>query len=88
MKIEIKHTKNPLMDWDIDVTVNAENTEKIDSVEIKVNDFPEVKEAQGDSVTSWDKHLSQKGQYPGDNKVVVTVFDQNGNSTVAKQQWS
>ena len=88
MKIDIKHTKNVLRDWDVDVTMNAESGEKISSVEIKVNDFPEVNESQDDSVSSWEKQLTQKGQYPGDNKVVVTVFDQNGNSSVAKQQWS
>ena len=62
MKIDIKHTKNVLRDWDVDVTVNAESGEKISSVEIKVNDFPEVNESQDDSVSSWEKQLTQKGQ--------------------------
>ncbi len=88
MKIDIKHSKNILMDWDIDVTVTAENQEKISSVEIRVNDFPEVNEAQDEPVNSWEKQLTQQGQFPGDNKVVVTVFDQNGNNTIAKQEWT
>lgn len=88
MKINISHTKNPLLGWDIDVSVQAENGQKIGQVEVRVNDLPEVQDLPGDALDSWEQQLIQKGNYPGNNKVEVTVSDQDGNETRAEQKWS
>jgi uncharacterized protein YabE (DUF348 family) len=88
MKIAVTHARNPLMDWDINVKVSADTGEKIAFVEIRINDFPDVDETQDDPVDSWEKQLTQKGVYPGDNKVEVRVTDQNGKDTRAKQEWT
>ncbi len=88
MKIAITHARNILMGWDIDVNVNAENQEKVAFVEIRVNGFPEVSETQNQPDDSWERQLTQQGNFPGDNKVEVLVRDQNGNETRAKQAWT
>lgn len=76
------------MGWDIDVTVTAENNEEIAFVEIRVNGFPEVSETPDEPVDSWEKQLTQQGNFPGDNTVEVLVRDQNGNDKRAKQEWT
>jgi hypothetical protein len=88
MKIALTHTRNALMDWDITVNVTAGTGEKIAFVEVRINDFADVDETQSDPVDSWEKQLTQKGVYPGDNKVEVRVTDQNGDDTRAKQEWT
>jgi uncharacterized protein YunC (DUF1805 family) len=88
MKIKVSHARNPVLSWDIDVSAQAEAGEKIAQVEVRVNDVQEVQELLNDPLDSWDQHLSQKGVYPGDNKVEVTVTDQDGNETSAEQKWS
>lgn len=88
MKINIAHSKNPLIGWDIDVTVQADAGQQISQVEVKVNGFPEINDSPGDSVASWEQQLLQKGVFPGDNEVEVRVNDQNGEESRAKQKWS
>jgi hypothetical protein len=87
LKINISHTKNTLIGWDIDVKVDAEGTEKISDVEVRVNGFPEIRDSPG-NLSSWEQQLTQKGVFPGNNTVNVRVTDQNGNDTNAKQSWS
>jgi hypothetical protein len=88
MKIRISHARNPVLAWDIDVSAEAESGEKISQVEVVVNDTPEVQDLPGDALNSWDQQLTQKGVFPGNNKVEVTVTDQDGNETSAEQKWS
>lgn len=88
MKINISHTKNPLLGWDINVSVQAEANQKIGEVEVRVNDFPEAQDLPGDALDSWEQQLTQKGVYPGNNNVEVTASDQDGNQTRAEQKWS
>lgn len=88
MKIDITHSRSVPFGWDINVNATADAGEKITFVEIRVNGFAEVDETQNDPVDSWEKELTQKGIFPGDNEVVVLVRDQNGKDTRAKQEWT
>jgi hypothetical protein len=88
MKIDIAHARSVPFGWDINVNAIASTGEKITFVEIRVNGFAEVDETQDDPVDSWEKELTQKGIFPGDNDVVVLVRDQNGKDTRAKQEWT
>lgn len=88
MKIAITHTRNPLLGWDIDVKADGENGEKVTFVEVKVNGFPEVKDTPDEPLNSWERQLTQQGVFPGDNKVVVLVRDQNDDETSSEQAWA
>jgi hypothetical protein len=88
MKINISHTKNVLLGWDIDVSVQAEGEQKIGQVEVRINGIREATDVSGDSLVSWEQQFVQKGIYPGNNKVEVTVSDQDGDETSAEQKWS
>ena len=88
MNITINHTKNPAVGWNVDVTALGEAaSEKISQVIVKINGFPEPTETLNPPVKSWHKLYTQKGQYPGDNKVEVTASDQDGNQTSATDVW-
>jgi hypothetical protein len=87
MQIDIKHSKNPLAGWDVDVTVSAESKETISMVTIYINDFPECEETPRPDTRKWNKVLTKKGDYPGDNKVVVSALDQDSKSISAEDEW-
>jgi hypothetical protein len=87
MKITISTARNAVLGWDIDVSATAEADQKVAQVEIRVNDLREVQDLPGE-LESWEQQLTQKGVYPGSNKVEVTVSDQNGNETSAEKRWS
>lgn len=87
MKITITHARNPLVGWDINVTADAGEAEKISYAEIRINDFRDVREDLEPPLDSWDRQLTQKGVYPGDNKVQVMVRDQRGLETRKQQKW-
>lgn len=87
MLIDIKHQKNRLIGWDLDVTVTAEAKETIANVQIVVNDFPQCDEAPPDGTRKWHRTLIQQGVYPGDNKVIVSVLDQDANQSAGEDQW-
>jgi hypothetical protein len=87
MKINIAHIKNAVLGWDIDVNVQADAGQHISQVTVKVNGIPEVNESS-DDLDSWAEQLVQKGVYPGDNEVEVTVSDDKGDQSRAKQKWS
>jgi hypothetical protein len=80
--------QKPVVGWDIDTTVKAEANELIAHVRIVVNGFPECNETVDPRARKWHKQLRQQGQYPGDNKVVVTVSDDHGQDTSNVDQWS
>lgn len=88
MQINISHTKNTLIGWDVDVKVQAGSGEQIAAVDIRINEMPEQPEALEDGLTAWETELKQKGVYPGSNRVVVTATDQDGNATRSEQRWS
>lgn len=86
MKVVILHTKNPVDAWNIDSSVTAEGSETISHVKIEVNSFP-VCDQDIPSATDWQKHLIQKGQYPGENQVIVRVLNGSGKETVSIDEW-
>jgi hypothetical protein len=87
MKISISHTKNVVIGWNIDVSVEAGDGETISSVEALVNGSPEIQETL-DGLTEFDRQLTGKGDFPGDNKVEVAASNQDGDETRAEQEWS
>ncbi len=88
MNIVITHARNPLMNWDVTVTIQAEGKERISSVDAEIKNSPMPVESVNPPVKTWTKTYSRVGQYPGDNKVLVTAADQDGNTTDAEDQWS
>jgi hypothetical protein len=87
VQIDISHSKDPAAGWDVDVTVTGEKDETIASVKIVVNGFPEWEEKPPGEPKKWHKGLLQQGVYPGENKVVVTVLDQDANQSSAVDEW-
>ena len=87
MKIVIGPPARAVMGWNIDVSVQADSGEKIAQVEIRVNDFPEVRDTLDDPEDSWEQTLMQKGVFPGDNKIVVVVNNDAGKETRAERKW-
>lgn len=86
MKITTAHTKNPALGWDVDTTIAAENHEKISHVRIEINASPASNE-DVPSTSNFHQLLVQKGQYPGQNKLLVKVLDADGNETSAEDEW-
>jgi hypothetical protein len=87
MKIAITHSKNPATAWNIAVSVQADSGQKISDVEVRVNGFSEVRETPSAPLDTWEQQLTQKGVFPGDNKVEVAVHDQDGQESRAEQKW-
>jgi hypothetical protein len=86
VKIATTHTKNPALGWDVDTTVIAENAEKIRHVHIEINASP-ASDEDVPSTSSFHQTVVQKGQYPGQNKLLVKVLDADGNETSAEDEW-
>jgi hypothetical protein len=70
------------------VKVTAEAAEKITQVLVRVNGFPEEDEGVYPPSKYWENTLLQKGNYPGENKAVVTVTDDKGTSNDWIKKWS
>lgn len=87
MNIEIVHTKNPAVGWDISARARSENTEKISRATINLNGFDEYDETFSPPLASWQNDLQQRGQFPGKNRVRVSVTDDNGNETSNEDVW-
>ena len=87
MKVTISPERNPLIGWDITVSVDAGEGGKIAAVEVRVNDFREVNDSFDPPLDSWEKLLSQKGVFPGDNRVDVLVTDDKGKETRTRKEW-
>jgi hypothetical protein len=88
MKIVINPPTRAVAGWNIDVSVQADAGEKIVYVEVRVNDFPQIRDTPNDPVDSWEQQLTQQGVYPGDNKVQVLVRNDAGKETRAERKWS
>jgi hypothetical protein len=72
----------------VNVVVNADAGESIAYVRVEVNGSPEDNEDVQPPAQQWENTLTQKGQYPGDNRVVVTVTDSKGVDSRFVHQWS
>jgi hypothetical protein len=88
MTIDIVHAKNPAVGWDIATTITVAKGEKLTHVLIQVNGSPDYDKDITPPANSWKNTLTQKGQYPGDNKVVVTATNNKADDTVAIDEWS
>lgn len=88
MRILISHAKNPLIGWNVNVNLTADAPQKIAYVEVRINDFRETRDTPASPLDSWDQTFTQKGVYPGDNRVNVLVKDQDGNDYRSEQRWS
>ena len=87
MNIDLSHMRNPVIGWDIQVTVKADVDEKIASARIDVNGFPEFDQQLPTPLNAWHKTLVQQGNYPGENKVLVTITNDKGEQTADEDDW-
>lgn len=87
MNVDISYARNAVLGWDIATNAKADGDENIAYVEIRVNGFPECQEQVNPVAKQWQKQIYQQGNYPGDNRVQVTVQDDKGQSTNWVQEW-
>ena len=87
MKISDTHTR-AIAGWDVTVTATGEGTEQVAKVLVKINSFPEPDEKPDPPVNIWHKTYRQKGIFPGDNKLQVTVTNTEGKEARLEDQWS
>lgn len=87
MKVTSSHTKNPAVGWDITASATADKGEKIARAQIIVDDFPESDQSFDPPISSWQKQLTQQGQFPGDNTVKVIVTNDKGDDTESDDSW-
>lgn len=88
MQIDIQYTKNPAVGWDILVSAVGDHQEKIARVLATIHASSLCDEDSDPVVNRWRRLFTQKGTFPGDNKVVVTITDDRGNHSSAMEQWS
>jgi len=87
MDIDVKHSRNPVLGWDIQVTAKAAAGETITAARIEVNGSPEYNRQISPPVNKWQRTMTQKGQYPGENKVLVTITNDKGEETKDQDEW-
>jgi hypothetical protein len=87
MDIELSHLRNPLLGWDIQVTAKADDGETITAARIDINGFPEFDQQISPPLNKWQKSLTQQGQYPGENKVLVTITNDKSERTIDEDEW-
>jgi len=89
MKIEITHKRAPVGN-DITVKVNAENKERISSVQTKPDRFTIGKDALNPPNVSYERIFPKQGSAsPGRrHSVTVKVIDQDGNDHNATYKWT
>jgi hypothetical protein len=88
MDVTSSHSRNPALGWDIAACAKADKGEKIVRAQIIVNDFPEYDKSFDPPVSNWQEHLPQQGEYPGDNKVLVVITDDQDEDTESLDSWS
>jgi hypothetical protein len=88
MKIDLAHTKDQLIGWNIQMKASAGKGERIAAVRITVNGFDVVDKKVDPPADQWDTELPQKGQYPGDNEIRAAVTDEKGQEFSAVSTWS
>ena len=88
MDVTSSHSKNAAAGWDISASAKAGAGEKIVRAQILVNDFSKYDGSFDPALSSWQKQLSQQGQYPGDNDVRVIVTNDKGEDTGSADAWS
>jgi hypothetical protein len=84
----LTHQRSDALAWDITASAKAEAAETISSVEVLVNGISEYSETFSRPTKQWQRTLTQKGQYPGDNTSQLIVTDDSGNETDFYDEWS
>jgi hypothetical protein len=87
MDTTLTHTRDPLAGWDISTVTKAGKGETITAAKISVNGFPEYDETFDQPLNQWQHQLTQKGVYPGDNKVLLEITDGNGQIVRTQDSW-
>lgn len=84
----LTHQRNGALAWDITASAKAEAAETISAVKVVVNGVSEYSETFSRPTKQWQRTLTQKGQYPGDNTIQLIVTDGAGNETDFYDEWS
>ncbi len=64
MKISISHARNPLLGWDIDVSVQAEDAQKIGQVTVRINDVTEAQDQPGEALIPGSRRSPRRESIP------------------------
>lgn len=86
MKIDITHSKNPAIGWDINVRAAADPGEKLAFARVTVNGSPTFSDSL-DGLSSWSRTFAQQGEYPGSNTVRVDITNDKGEETSDEDSW-
>jgi hypothetical protein len=87
MDIDVTHLRNPVLGWDIQSTAKAAAGETITAARIDVNGSPVYDRQISPPVNKWQRTLTQQGQYPGENKVLVTITNDKSEQTKTQDEW-
>lgn len=87
MNVKISHT-HTAVGWDVLIEVTTEKGEIITHVKTRINGFTEDDQNVNPPAKGWQTTLTQKGVYPGNNDVLVTVTDGGGEQTNWVSRWS
>ncbi len=88
MQTTLTHTRNPLIGWDISVLAKAGDKETIAGARIIVNGFTQLDETFNEPLNQWQQQLSQQGNFPEENQVLVEITNDNGDVTSTQDSWS
>jgi len=87
MNVKISHIRIS-SGWDITIEVTTDKgDETITHVKTSVNGFTEDDQDVNPPAKGYQVTLSQKGAYPGNNDVLVTITDGEGKSTNWISRW-
>ncbi|MGH9566594.1 MAG: hypothetical protein ACRD4I_11450 [Candidatus Angelobacter sp.] len=87
MQTTVTHARNPLAGWDISVSAKAGDKETIIGARILVNGFPQYDETFDEQLNQWQQQLTQQGDYPEENKVLVEITNGNGDVIRTQDSW-
>jgi hypothetical protein len=88
MQTTVTHARNPLAGWDISALAKAGDKETITSARIIVNGFTELDQTFDEPLDQWQQQLSQQGNYPGNNQVLVEITNGDGEVIRTQDAWS
>lgn len=87
MNVKISYVR-AAMGWDITICVSPDHDETVTHVKTIINGFTADDQDVIPPASGWQIVLRQKGAFPGNNNVMVTVTDQSGKDTHWQSQWS
>lgn len=87
MQTTLTHVRNPLAGWDISASAKAGDKETISGARILVNGFPQYDETFDEPLDQWQQQLTQQGDYPEENTVLVEITNGNGDVIRTQDSW-